>query len=338
MAAICVADMYRGAGSRGVTYTARRTSDRPLDSTTYCIKVRNPPPPQPFLTQLMQVCKRSKLKKMKFLTSSHAGMGSYFTGLDELRGEIDLLIGLNHTNIIKLHAVVEDDEQDIISLVMAYAPLGSLMTSDELSYAHNPALLTMLKGPDCDVIMSIALQIARAMAYLHDQGICHRDIKPDNLLLSPPCLVQLSDFGCARRYPREANPQALVSDTLGSPAFWAPECLQPSTSCGSLGLSLDEEQSIGTYSAYLLDIWALGVSLFLLVHGKLPFAGENTMEEVMNAIVSQEIDFDKPAVVQESTAGNMRLLLQGLLVKDAAERWSLDNVLDYLQPAGRDER
>lgn len=180
------------------------------------------------------------------------------------------------------------------------------------------------------------------MQYLHHKGVCHRDIKPENLFLRSSSHLLLGDFGCARIYPAETNPQALVGDTLGTPAFWAPESLQPGKFARSrdLGLSYDdgEEGSESTslpYSAYLLDIWAMGVTLYLLLTGKLPFEAKDNVT-LFNLICTQEVYLSGPLVVglhpgeEEAAVAPAKVVLEGLLCKEPAERWSLQNVVDYL--------
>lgn len=66
------------------------------------------------------------------------------------------------------------------------------------------------------------------MSHLHAKCICHRDLKPANLLVSNDNRrIVLCDFGCAEEYPRDSNPMGLVSNTVGTPAYWAPECIYP---------------------------------------------------------------------------------------------------------------
>jgi serine/threonine protein kinase len=167
----------------------------------------------------------------------------------------------------------------------------------------------------------------------------------------------LSDFGCARLYPIATNPSALVNDTIGSPAFWAPECVQPNkyANCGDLGLDIDYSTSINTnidsgddiipdstisyqYSAYLLDIWAWGITIYILLYGSLPYPTSNNTSalDIFNYIGNTDIEIPRPIIAslkdREDIYTYIETMLMGLLAKHPAERWSLDNLRDYLLP------
>lgn len=138
-----------------------------------------------------------------------------------------------------------------------------------------------------------------------------------------------------------------MADTLGSPAFWAPECLQPAKFAihRDLGLDMDEETVSSSppppqfvYSAYALDVWAYGLSLFAMVFGDLPFPAKTTVE-MFDEICRREIDWSRLKPSRETVLCEeaslvalhwLMALLQGLLVKEPAERWSLQNAVDFL--------
>ncbi len=147
----------------------------------------------------------------------------------------------------------------------------------------------------------------------------------------------IADLGCARHY---STPHALVQDTLGSPAFWSPDCLEQQPKSQNLGLDLGEEESgaVG-YSPYLLDNYALGVCIYVLLTSYLPYHADDVLTMFHRICHDDLSPFPSSHMLgMESIYGvdteMMRMygqpLVQGLMSKDAAERWSLGNAMDYL--------
>ena len=153
---------------------------------------------------------------------------------------------LDHPNIVPLYDFGETGPHPY--LVMPYISGGSLQ--DELRRAPlSPS-----------EVAAYGMQIADALAYAHERGVVHRDVKPANMLLHADGRLMLSDFGLAkildgspRRTSRLGRPDA------GTPEYMAPEQIEGRT----------DERS---------DIYALGVVLYLLLTGKLPFAGSSATE------------------------------------------------------------
>lgn len=101
-------------------------------------------------------------------------------------------------------------------------------------------------------------QTLTGLQYMHGKGVVHRDIKPSNMMLSVNGVLKISDFGVAE-FLDEYNSEDNVSRTSGSPAFQAPEIAN-----GDHG-----------YSGMKTDVWALGVSLYMLLTGRVPFEGSS---------------------------------------------------------------
>lgn len=98
-------------------------------------------------------------------------------------------------------------------------------------------------------------QVTMALAYLHRMQICHRDIKLENVILDNKGDAKLADFGMAVVVP----PGARLQESVGSPHYACPQIV--------LGQK---------YNGYTADIWSLGVVLYILLTGALPFNGEST--------------------------------------------------------------
>jgi serine/threonine-protein kinase len=120
-------------------------------------------------------------------------------------------------------------------------------------------------------VAEIVLQACEALAEAHAVGIVHRDVKPSNIFLTRRSdgrdLVKVLDFGISKTLDSTGSPQTKTHDILGSPAYMAPEQLKSAR-------TVDRRA----------DIWSLGVTLFELVTGQLPFPGE-TLAELHGAIL-----------------------------------------------------
>merc|ERR1712106_60038 len=110
----------------------------------------------------------------------------------------------------------------------------------------------------------MGMQIIAALRYCHSRGIVHRDLKADNLLLDKDLNIKLADFGFSNYY----KPGVLLSTWCGSPPYAAPELFE--------GKEYDGPKA---------DIWSLGVILYLLVCGHLPFDAK-TLQELRAKVVA----------------------------------------------------
>lgn len=161
--------------------------------------------------------------------------------------EAQLAAALDHPNIVQLYDFGEGgDDNSVLFLVMPYLSGGSLQ--DALS--RTPFAVNQ--------VVTYGTQLADALEYAHQKGVVHRDVKPANVLLHADGRAMLGDFGLAkildgapRPASREGRPDA------GTPEYMAPEQIQGRTDGRS-------------------DIYGLGVVLYLLLTGRLPFTGANS--------------------------------------------------------------
>lgn len=152
---------------------------------------------------------------------------------------------LDHPNIVGIYDVGEDDGNYFI--VMEYIEGQTLK-----SLIKRRGALTL---PE---VIDIMMQLTSGIEHAHEKGIIHRDIKPQNVLILDDGLVKIADFGIA---------QALNSNEL----------TQTNSVMGSVHY-LPPEQANGTGSTYKSDIYSLGILMFELLIGKVPFKGENAVE------------------------------------------------------------
>jgi len=109
--------------------------------------------------------------------------------------EIDIHKMLNHPNIIRLHEIIDDGEDDKVYLIMDYADQGQILTHDPSTNLFlAPTKFSGNELPETDV-RKYAQQIVEAITYLHRKNVMHLDLKPQNILLDSAGNVKLADFG-----------------------------------------------------------------------------------------------------------------------------------------------
>ncbi len=173
--------------------------------------------------------------------------------LERFRREADTIAKLEHKNILPIYEYAEAvvDEQELAYLVMPFIRGGTLrerMDEMKRSGAH----------VDLQVVASYISQVADALSYAHGMGVVHRDIKPSNLLFHTDGRLLLGDFGIVRLKAMPALTS--VGSFLGTAEYASPE--QISTS------NID----------YRSDIYSLGIILYELLTGSVPFSGPNAFQ------------------------------------------------------------
>eukprot|EP00066_Takifugu_rubripes_P020872 XP_011610138.1 PREDICTED: MAP/microtubule affinity-regulating kinase 3-like isoform X1 [Takifugu rubripes] len=166
------------------------------------------------------------------------------TSLQKLFREVRIMKILNHPNIVKLFEVIETEKT--LYLVMEYASGGEVF---DYLVAHG-----RMKEKEARAKFR---QILSAVQYCHQKHIVHRDLKAENLLLDADMNIKIADFG----FSNEFSVGGKLDTFCGSPPYAAPELFQ--------GKKYDGPE---------VDVWSLGVILYTLVSGSLPFDGQNLKE------------------------------------------------------------
>ncbi|XP_064109494.1 MAP/microtubule affinity-regulating kinase 3-like isoform X18 [Macrobrachium nipponense] len=164
--------------------------------------------------------------------------------LQKLFREVRIMKILDHPNIVKLFQVIETEKT--LYLVMEYASGGEVF--DYLVFHGR------MKEKEARAKFR---QIVSAVQYCHQKKIIHRDLKAENLLLDSEMVIKIADFG----FSNEFTPGNKLDTFCGSPPYAAPELFQ--------GKKYDGPE---------VDVWSLGVILYTLVSGSLPFDGSNLKE------------------------------------------------------------
>lgn len=187
------------------------------------------------------------------------------------------------------------------------------------------------------------------LEYLHLQGIVHRDIKPANLLVSSDNVVKISDFGVSFASSLNDNDEGYLVDemdlakTAGTPAFFAPELCQTNFSSNSVSASVSATSlevlkndltltKVLPKIDYKIDIWALGITFYCLLFGKVPFNAESEFA-LFQVIVNEDLQYPKdrssfnsPSEVSENEFELAKDLLSRLLDKDPETRIDIPEI------------
>ena len=180
-----------------------------------------------------------------------------------IKEEIAIMKKLNHPNLVSLIEVLDDPNEDSLYMVLEMCEKGVVMKVgvNERADPYDPE--------DCrcwfrDLILGIE--------YLHAQGVVHRDIKPDNCLLTADDELKIVDFGVSEMFEKQSEMKTAKS--AGSPAFLPPEL------CVS---------KHGDISGKAVDIWSMGVTLYCLYFGKIPFEKSGVLD-LYESIKNDELE------------------------------------------------
>lgn len=175
--------------------------------------------------------------------------------VSKFRAEAQAAAGLSHPNIVNIYDVGEDN--GLYYIVMELVEGITLKT-----YIEKKGRLEVKEA------VSIAIQVAQGIQMAHSHHIIHRDIKPQNIIISREGKVKVTDFGIARA----SSAQTINSNAMGSVHYISPE------------------QARGGYSDERSDIYSLGISLYEMITGSVPFEGDTTV-----AVALQHIQGEIPS-------------------------------------------
>ena len=205
--------------------------------------------------------------------------------------EINIQKKLFHPYLTQMYCVIE--KSDDIYIISEYCSKGDIIKN------------LLEKGTfDESFSCKIFQQIISSLEYLHKKNICHRDIKPENILLTEKLDAKLTDFGLSRYFKKNE----LLNSSCGSPIYAAPEMLEGKS-----------------YDGTKIDIWSLGISLYTMVCGELPFVvdDENDIYILMDKIIKGNYN------IPEFLSNECKDLIKNMLVTDPDKRITLEQIKNH---------
>ena len=207
--------------------------------------------------------------------------------LERIIREMDIIRQLNHPNVARVYEMCESD--DFFFIMMEYCSGGELF-----NYIVKNQRLTE------EETSFFFYQIINALEYIHSKNIAHRDLKPENLLLDENHLIKIIDFGLSNYYYKKK-----LSTPCGSPCYASPEMV-----------------SGKKYDGFAIDIWALGITLFAMMCGYLPFEDEDN-DELFKKILECKLKFPK------FLSNCAKDIMKKILVTDPLKRIDINGIKEH---------
>lgn len=208
--------------------------------------------------------------------------------IERINREIKFLKKLKNINIIKIYEIIETKTN--VYFVMEYASGGELY-----NYIVNNRKLEEKESS------FFFAQVVYALEFIHKNNIVHRDIKPENMLLTENKTIKLIDFGLSNQYSKNS----FLKTPCGSPCYAAPEMI--------LGMN---------YKGQNIDIWSLGITLYAMVCGYLPFEDKNN-DKLYKKILDCRLEF--PNYLSDS----VKDMIKRLLTVNPKKRISIEEIKQH---------
>ena len=284
----------------------------------------------------MKIIDKKVLKNKKIFKQDNDGNVIVTNLLKDALKEIAILKKLDHPNIIKLYEILHNYQKQKIYLILEYADYGDIVDYDEESeifsinkhmeerYAQDKLGYNQKNGIDNkiyyeeDDIRHFCKHILLGLDYLHKNGIIHHDIKPNNILLCKKKICKITDFNFSSILDN------LNEDNIGSNGdtndnFRAPETI-------NLNDNDNDNNQNREYQGKPLDIWALGVTIYILTYLKFPFDTDKGVLELYKIIKEANVKFPLEPWYTRKT----KFLIKECLEKDPNKRKSAEEILKVL--------
>ncbi|MEU6481654.1 protein kinase [Streptomyces sp. NPDC047017] len=237
----------------------------------------------------------SVLDRHVAIKTLHTELGREAAFRERFRREAQAVAKLTHTNIVSVFDTGEDDLDGMTTpyIVMEYIegrPLGSVLDEDVRQQGAMPA----------DKALKVTADVLAALEISHEMGLVHRDIKPGNVMMTKRGVVKVMDFGIARAMQSGVTSMTQTGMVVGTPQYLSPE--------QALGRGVDARS----------DLYSVGIMLFQLVTGRLPFEADSPLAIAYAHVQEEPVT---PSSVNSSLPPAVDALVARALKKNPNERF-----------------
>ncbi|GAA3812760.1 protein kinase [Streptomyces phyllanthi] len=237
----------------------------------------------------------SVLDRQVAIKTLHTELGREQAFRERFRREAQAVAKLTHTNIVSVFDTGEDDLGGMTTpyIVMEYVegkPLGSVLDADVRQYGAMPA----------DKALKITADVLAALEISHEMGLVHRDIKPGNVMMTKRGVVKVMDFGIARAMQSGVTSMTQTGMVVGTPQYLSPE--------QALGRGVDARS----------DLYSVGIMLFQLTTGRLPFEADSPLAIAYAHVQEEPV---APSSINRSLPPAVDALVARALRKNPNERF-----------------
>ncbi|MGV9989582.1 protein kinase domain-containing protein [Streptomyces sp. NPDC003374] len=237
----------------------------------------------------------SVLDRQVAIKTLHTELGREQAFRERFRREAQAVAKLTHTNIVSVFDTGEDDLDGMTTpyIVMEYIegrPLGSVLEEDVRRQGAMPA----------DKALKVTADVLAALEISHEMGLVHRDIKPGNVMITKRGVVKVMDFGIARAMQSGVTSMTQTGMVVGTPQYLSPE--------QALGRGVDARS----------DLYSVGIMLFQLVTGRLPFDADSPLAIAYAHVQEEPV---APSSVNRSLPPAVDALVARALKKNPNERF-----------------
>ncbi|MFD9972999.1 protein kinase [Streptomyces sp. NPDC059017] len=237
----------------------------------------------------------SALDRQVAIKTLHTELGREQSFRERFRREAQAVAKLSHTNIVSVFDTGEDELSGapMPYIVMEYVegkPLGSVLQEDTRQFGAMPA----------DKALKVTADVLAALETSHEMGLVHRDIKPGNVMITKRGVVKVMDFGIARAMQSGVTSMTQTGMVVGTPQYLSPE--------QALGRGVDARS----------DLYSVGIMLFQLLTGRLPFDADSPLAIAYAHVQEEPV---APSSINRSVTPAMDALVARALKKNPNERF-----------------